>query len=75
MADLGYRWASIAEVSIAREAATPGTVNSWIATNQVKPRNLPGRVNEYGFDTGSSGWWVVKESSLDIPVFTSLVLG
>ena len=77
MADLGYRWASIAEHSIAREAATPGTVNSWDATNQVKPRNLPNRVNEYGFDTGNHGtraWWVVKESSLEIPVFTSLVL-
>jgi hypothetical protein len=77
MNDLGYRWASIAELSIAREAATPGTVNSWDATNQVKPRNLPNRVNEYGFDTGNHGtraWWVVKESSLEIPVFTSLVL-
>ena len=77
MNDLGYRWASIAELSIAREAATPGTINEWDATNQVKPRNLPGRVNEYGFDTGNHGnraWWVVKESSLEIPVFTSFVL-
>ena len=77
MNDLGYRWASIAELSIAREAATPGTVNKWDATNQVKPRNLPNRVNEYGFDTGNHGtraWWVVKESSLEIPVFTSLVI-
>jgi hypothetical protein len=77
MNDLGYRWASIAELSIAREAATPGTVNEWDATNQVKPRNLPGRVNEYGFDTGNHGtraWWVVKESSLEIPVFTSFVI-
>ena len=74
MNDLGYRWANIAEVSIAREAATPGTVNSWDATNQVKPRNLPNRVNEYGFDTGSTGWWVVKESSLPIPLFNSLVI-
>ena len=65
MNDLGYRWASIAELSIAREAATPGTVNEWDATNQIKTRNLPYRVNEYGFDTGNHGnraWWVVKES-------------
>jgi len=77
MNDLGYRWASIAELSIAREAATPGTVNEWDATNQVQPRNLPKQINEYGFDTGNHGtraWWVVKESSLEIPVFTSLVL-
>jgi hypothetical protein len=77
MNDLGYRWASIAELSIAREAATPGTVNEWDATNQVKPRNLPKQINEYGFDTGNHGtraWWVVKESSLAIPEFTSLVL-
>ena len=33
---LGYRWASIAELSAAREAATPGTVNQWTATNQAR---------------------------------------
>ena len=35
--------------------------------------NLPNRVNEYGFDTGTHGsraWWVVKASSLAIPDFT-----
>ena len=75
MEALGYRWASIAELSVAREAATPGTVNQWEATNQVKPRNLPSRVNEYGFDVGNHGtraWWVVKESSLSIPEFSSI---
>ena len=70
---LGFRWASIAELSIAREAATPGTVNQWSATNQVTPRNLPSQINEYGFDVGNHGtraWWVVKESSLAIPTFS-----
>ena len=58
----GYRWATAAEVTKAREAATPGAVNNWTASVQVKPRNLPGKVNEYGFDVETtSGYWVVKE--------------
>jgi len=58
----GYRWATTAEVTKAREAATPGAVNNWTASVQVKPRNLPGKVNEYGFDVSTtSGYWVVKE--------------
>jgi hypothetical protein len=58
----GYRWATSAEVTKAREAASPGGVNNWGATNRVKPRNLPGSVNEYGFDVSTtSGFWVVKE--------------
>jgi hypothetical protein len=57
-----YRFATSAEVTKAREAATPGGVNNWTATNQVKPRNLPGKVNEYGFDVSTtSGYWVIKE--------------
>jgi hypothetical protein len=57
-----YRCATSAEVNKAREAATPGGVNNWTATNQVKPRNLPGKVNEYGFDVSTtSGFWVIKE--------------
>ena len=57
-----YRIASPQEVTKAREAATPGGVNNWTATNQVKPRNLPGKVNEYGFDVSTtSGLWVIKE--------------
>ena len=64
---LGYRYATVEEVTKAREAATPGNVNQWSAKVQVKPRNLPGQVNEYGFDTQyepsetSRYWWVVKE--------------
>ena len=58
----GYRWATTAEVTKAREAATPGAVNNWPASVQVKPRNLPGNVNEYGFDVQTtSGYWVIKE--------------
>jgi hypothetical protein len=57
-----YRAATPEEVTKAREAATPGGVNNWTATNQVKPRNLPGNINEYGFDVSTtSGFWVIKE--------------
>ena len=70
---LGYRWAGIAELAYAREAATPGKTNVWDATKQVVPRNLPAKVNEYGFDVGNHGnraWWVIKDSYLSIPNFT-----
>ena len=73
MNDLGYQWATIPELSIARDAATPGTTNKWDATNQVKPRNLPKQVNEYGFDTGNHGtraWWVIKDNELNILKFS-----
>ena len=60
--DQSIVFATSAEVTKAREAATPGGVNNWTATNQVKPRNLPGKVNEYGFDVSTtSGYWVIKE--------------
>ncbi len=67
MQELGYRFATVEEVNKAREAATPGSVNKWTATRQVKPRSLPGKVNEFGFDTfrtpsdSARYWWVVKE--------------
>ena len=40
MNDLGYRWASIAELSMAREAATPGTVNEWECDQSGKAPQL-----------------------------------
>ena len=58
----GYKFATSSEVTKAREAATPGSVNNWTATRQIKPRNLPGAVNEYGFDVSTtSGLWIIKE--------------
>ena len=41
--ELDTSFATSAEVTKAREAATPGAVNNWTASNQVKPRNLPGK--------------------------------
>ena len=70
---LGYRWATIGEVAMAKEAATPGTINQFAASNQIKPRNLPERINEYGFDVGNHGnraWWVVKANEVNMPVFS-----
>ena len=64
MNKLGYRWATATEVANAKAAATIGTTNTWAASNPVQPRNLPQKVNEYGFDTGNHGnraLWVVKE--------------
>ena len=60
----GYRYATPEEVQKASEAATAGGVNRWTANRPVQPRNLPNKVNEYGFDTGDHGtraWWVVQE--------------
>ena len=58
----GYRFATAEEVTKAREAATPGSVNNWPAAFQVKPRNLPGSVNEYGFDVQTTtGTWIIRE--------------
>ena len=74
MQSVGYRWAKTAEVQLAQEAATPGVINRWTAINPIKPRNLPGQVNEYGFDSknyGGQAWWVVKNSALPFPDFTS----
>ena len=66
MKTMGYRFATPGEVAKARQAATPGSVNKWTAKRPVKPRNLPGKVNEYGFDTEHEGahpdyWWVIRE--------------
>ncbi len=66
MKTMGYRFATPGEVTKARQAATPGSVNKWTAKRPVKPRNLPKKVNEYGFDTKYEGshpdyWWVIRE--------------
>ena len=63
MSKLGYRYATSTELIKAREAATPGTTNKWTAIRPIEPRNLPNKVNEYGFDSAAynRGWWVVKE--------------
>jgi hypothetical protein len=67
MNSLGHRFATVEEVNKAREAATPGSVNQWTPNRPIQPRNLPGKVNEFGFDTerepSATGryWWVVEQ--------------
>ena len=73
----GYRWASYLETLSAREASTPGTVNQWDATRPIVPRDLPNKVNEYGFDTGSHGsraWWVVDQSTFSTISYTETLM-
>lgn len=70
---VGHRWAKMGELALAREASTSGSINQWTATRPIYPRNLPNKVNEYGFDTGAHGsraWWVVRSSTIAIPNFT-----
>ena len=60
----GYRYSTENELTKAKEAATPGSINKWTAIRPIQPRNLPTKVNEYGFDSydhGNRAWWVVKE--------------
>ncbi len=59
-ARMGVREASASELQYVREAGTPGVVHQWTPRYQVGPGRWPQTVNPWGFDTGSSGWWVVK---------------
>ena len=59
---LGVREATADELQQAREASTPGSVTQWDPRYKL-PTGVPKKVNEFGFDTGSTdsdGWWVVK---------------
>ena len=38
---VGHRWAKQAELSLAREASTPGSINAWTANRPVMPRIFP----------------------------------
>lgn len=55
----GVREATVDEVQRAREAGTPGSVTKW-TPRLTLPDGRPTKINEFGFDTGSTnGWWVV----------------
>jgi hypothetical protein len=56
---MGLRGATAAEVTRAKEAGTPGVVNQWDPKLRVGPDERPAKINAYGFDTGSDGYWVV----------------
>ena len=57
------REATTAELTRAKEAATPGVTNKFDPAFKVGPGERPVNVNEYGFDTGAtSGYWVVPKN-------------
>ena len=59
---MNLRQATTEEITRAREGATHGLVNQFTPTFKIGPNEKPVRVNEYGFDTGStSGFWVVPK--------------
>ena len=57
---LNIRVATTQEVQYAKEASSPGTINQFDPRNRIG--DIPKKVNEWGFDTGSyatNDWWVV----------------
>ena len=57
---MNLREATFDEVTRAKEGSTKGIINQFTPSFQVGPNERPDKVNEYGFDTGStSGIWVV----------------
>lgn len=62
---MNLRQATAAELTRAREAATPGVVNKFTPGFKVGPGERPVKVNEYGFDsdsTSASHYWVVPKN-------------
>jgi len=59
---MNLREATAAEIERAKEGATPGVINKFEPSHKVGPDERPNKVNEYGFDTGGSGFWVVPQS-------------
>ena len=60
----GYRFATGPELLSAREAGTAGSISILDAPSQIVPRGLPGKINEWGFDTfqyAADYWWPVKD--------------
>jgi hypothetical protein len=62
---MNLREATTAEITRAKEAATPGVTNQFEPAFKVGPGERPIKVNEYGFDTGTYGgstYWVVPKN-------------
>lgn len=59
---MNLREATTEERNRAREGAISGAVNTFTPTFRVGPNDRPNKVNEYGFDTGTtSGYWVTPK--------------
>jgi hypothetical protein len=59
---MNLREATTSEIDRAKEGATSGVINQFAPSHKVGPDERPNKVNEYGFDTGGSGFWVVPQS-------------
>jgi hypothetical protein len=59
---MNLREATQVEVTRAKNGAISGTINKFTPTLKVGPDERPNKVNEYGFDTGSTtGVWVTPK--------------
>jgi hypothetical protein len=58
---MGYREATSAEVTRAKNAGTPGTINQWDPKLRVGPDERPVKVNASNFETSADGTWVVPK--------------
>ena len=59
---MNLREATLEERTRAREGAISGAVNQFTPSFKVGPDERPNKVNEYGFDTGSTnGYWVTPK--------------
>ena len=59
---MNLRQATSAEITRAKEAATPGVTNKFTPTFKVGPGERPEKVNEYNFETQQTGYWVVPKN-------------
>ena len=59
---MNLREATSAEITRAKEAATPGVTNKFDPTFKVGPGERPEKVNEYNFETQQTGYWVVPKN-------------
>ena len=59
---MNLREATSAEITRAKEAATPGVTNKFDPTFKVGPEERPEKVNEYNFETQQTGYWVVPKN-------------
>ena len=59
---MNLRQATSAEITRAKEAATPGMTNKFDPTFKVGPGERPDKINEYNFETQQTGYWVVPKN-------------
>ena len=58
---MNLRVATVAEVTRAREATTPGNVNKFAPSHRILPQGNPEKVNEFNIETQRTGTFVVPD--------------